>query len=274
MATAFLPWRALSGAATEVVPTGGAFLRRPLGNPAETEEMPVDPADRRVVALAGQRHGVVTAAQLADMGLGRHAIAHRVAKGWLRRRHRGVYLVGPLGTPFSDAMAAVLAYGEGALLSHAAAAVLWGLRPPPVRELHVTVAGRDIRNRDRIRAHSVGSMHPADISRHHGIPVTSPARTLLDLAATTPRREMERAADEARVHRLVTDHSLDEQFSRYPAHRGTAALREAIRAEPAFTRSEAERRLLELIRSARLPPPQVNVQIAGSKSISSGPSSS
>ena len=151
--------------------------------------MPVDPADRRVVALAGQRHGVVTAAQLAEMGLGRHAVAHRVAKGWLRRRHRGVYLVGPLETPFSDAMAAVLAYGDGALLSHAAAAVLWGLRPPPVRELHVTVAGRDIRSRDRIRAHSVADLHPADSTPPPRHPRHLAARALLDLAATaTPSR--------------------------------------------------------------------------------------
>ena len=125
-------------------------------------------------------------------------------------------------------MAAVLAYGEGALLSHAAAAVLWGLRPPPVRELHVTVAGRDVRSRDGIRAHSVGYLHPADTSRHHGIPVTSLARTLLDLAATAHRRELDRATNEARVLHHLTDHSLNEQFGRYPAHRGTRALRQAI----------------------------------------------
>ena len=223
--------------------------------------MPVDPADRRVAALAGQRHGVVTAKQLAEIGLGRHAIAHRVAKGWLRRRHRGVYLVGPLETPFSDAMAAVLAYGEGALLSHAAAAVLWDLGPPPVRELHVTVAGRDVRSRDRIRAHSVAHLHPADSTRHHGIPTTEPARTLLDLAATASPRELDRAVNEARILHRVSDHSLDEQFDRYPAHRGTRALRQAIHTEPKLTRSEAEQRLLELIRAARLPEPETNVRV-------------
>ena len=225
--------------------------------------MPVDPPDHLVVARAARQQGVVTSTQLAKAGLSRHAIAHRVANGWLRRRHRGVYLVGPLETPFSRAMAAVLAYGNGALLSHYPAAVLWGIRPPSGHVLHVTVAGRDVRSRDGIRAHSVSYLHPADAIRHHGIPTTSPARILLDLAATAPRRELDRAVNEARVHRLVTDLSLDEQFSRYPTHRGTRGFRRAIRTDPAFTRSEAERRLLELIRAARLPEPEVNVRIAG-----------
>ena len=220
-------------------------------------------ADRAVQSVARRQHGVIGSAQLTVAGLSGDAIAHRVAKGWLRRRHRGVYLVGPLETPFSDAMAAVLAYGDGALLSHYPAAVLWGMRPPPAPDPHITVAGRDVRSRDGIRAHSVGYLHPSDATHHHDIPTTSPARTLLDLAASAPRGELDRATDEGRVHRLVTDRSLDEQFSRYPTHRGTAALREAIRKDPALTRSEAERRLLELIRAARLPEPEVNVQIGG-----------
>src|SRR3954449_13503825 len=116
--------------------------------------MPVDRPDRLVVALARRQHGVVTAAELSTAGLGRHAVAHRVEKGWLRRLHRGVYLVGPLETPLSRAMAAVRAYGDGALLSHGAAAVLLGLRPPPFTTLHVTVVGRDVRSRDEIQAHS------------------------------------------------------------------------------------------------------------------------
>jgi very-short-patch-repair endonuclease len=99
------------------------------------------------------------------------------------------------------------------------------------------------------------------MTRRHGVAITSPARTLLDLAIHQSAHDLARAADEARVHRLVTDRSLDEQFSRYPTHRGAAALKESIHVEPALTRSEAERRLLELIRAAKLPEPETNARL-------------
>jgi very-short-patch-repair endonuclease len=217
--------------------------------------------DRQINALAGRQHGVIATRQLAAAGVSRDAIRHRVSQGWLKRWHRGVYLVGPLETPWSRAMAAVLAYGGGALLSHHPSGVLWTLRPPPAKTLHVTVVGRDARGRDGIRVHRVRHLHQADVTRRLGIPVTSPARTLLDVAADGPQRDVDRAVDEARVHRLVTDHSLDEQCSRYPSHRGVPALRRAMNTEPRLTRSEAERRLLELIRVARLPEPRTNVRI-------------
>ncbi len=216
-------------------------------------------AGRVIVAVAASQHGAVTSMQLFARGVTRDELRHRVGQGWLRRRHRGVYLVGPLETPFSLAMAAVLAYGDGALLSHHSAAVVCGIRPPPAEPLHVTVA-RDVRSRDGIRVHRA-TLHPADVTRRHGIPVTSPERTLLDLAAT--ERDVDRALNEARILRLVSDPSLDEQFSRYPRHRGAAALKDAAHAAPGFTRSEAERRALRLIRRARLPEPETNVRLHG-----------
>jgi very-short-patch-repair endonuclease len=225
--------------------------------------MPVDSPDRRVVALAAAQHGVATTALLREAGLSRHAVAHRVARGWLRRLHHGVYLVGALEGPWSRAMAAVLAYGDGALLSHQPAAVLWGSHPPPAGAMHVTVVARDARGRDGIRAHTVARLHPADTTHRLGIPVTSAARTLVDLATQATQRDLSRAVDEARVLRLVTDHSLNEQLRRYPAHRGTCALKNAITSEPRLTRSEAERRLLELIRAAHLSEPQTNAALAG-----------
>src|SRR4051794_1570096 len=227
-----------------------------------TVEMALDRADRRVMAAAARRHGVITAAQLRRAGLSRDAIAGRVRRGWLRRLHRGVYLVGPLEAPLTRPMAAVAAYGDGAVLSHSSAAALWGLVAADAGPIHISVDGRWAHPRGGISVHRT-HLHPADITRHQEIPVTSPARTLLDLATQTTQRDLDRAVNEARVLRLVSDLSLNEQFSRYPRHRGTAALREATRAEPALTRSEAERRLLELIRAAGLPPPETNVRIAG-----------
>ena len=161
------------------------------------------------------------------------------------------------------AMAAVLSIGEGALLSHYPAAVLWGLRPPPARAIHVTVSGRNALGPKSVHLHRIKHLHPGDARSRHRIPTTSPARTLLDLAAHAPQRDLDRAVNEARVTKLVSDTSLNEQFSRYPHHRGKAALRQALRIEPAFTRREAERRLLELIRQARLPPPQTNQHVNG-----------
>jgi very-short-patch-repair endonuclease len=215
-----------------------------------------------VLSLAGRQEGAISWPQLRQAGASEGWIRHRLRTGWLRRAHRGAYLVGPLVTSNSHAMAAVLALGGGALLSHDPAAGLWGFRPARVGPIEVTVPARKTRGRDGIRVHR-SVLHPADITRHHGIPVTSPARTLLDLATQVTQRELDRATEEAQVQRRVTPHSLTEQFKRYPRHRGTAALKRAIRADPKLTRSEAERLALQLIHAARLPEPETNARIGG-----------
>jgi very-short-patch-repair endonuclease len=217
--------------------------------------------DPLILALAARQHGAVAARQLWAAGVSRAEVRQRVSTGWLVRRYRGVYLVGPLRTPLTEPMAAVLALPTGALLSHDPAAVLWALRPATREPMHVTVTARDARGPAGITVHSVKSLHPTDRTTRDGIPVTSPARTLLDLATQVSAKHLSRATDEARVHHLVTDHSLNEQFQRYPHHRGTAALRNAIQTEPALTRSEAERRFLELTRAARLPAPETNARL-------------
>jgi very-short-patch-repair endonuclease len=172
-----------------------------------------------------------------------------------------VFSVGPLDAPHADLMAAVLAVGDGALASHESAGRLWSIRPRSADPTEVTVVGRDARGPQAVRVHRVRQLHPADATRHEGVPVTSPARTLLDLAAILPPKELARAIDEAMVNRLVTAHSLNEQFSRYPRHRGVTSLKQATTTQPAHTRSEAERRLLELIRAARLPEPRTNARV-------------
>jgi very-short-patch-repair endonuclease len=128
--------------------------------------------------------------------------------------------------------------------------------------MHVTVA-RCVRGPKGILVHTIRALHPSDARSRHGIPTTSPARTLLDLAAQATQRDLDRAVNEARVTKLASDSSLNEQFSRYPHHRGTAALKRALKHTPAFTRSEAEQRLRELIRKARLPLPVTNTHVDG-----------
>ena len=215
-----------------------------------------------MLVVAARQHGAVTLVQLLEAGLGRHRVAHLVGRGWLRRRHYGVYIVGPLETPLTHAMAAVLAYSPRGILSHHSAAVLWGVSPPPFRAIHVTLATDfGVHSRNGVHAHRCRDLDPADATRRDGIPVTSPARTLQDIAAHLPRRDLARAVEEAQIRRLVTESSLREQLGRHPRHRGTRALRWAIRSDPALTRSEAERRFLELIRRAGLPEPRANVRV-------------
>jgi len=133
-----------------------------------------------VFAAARRQHGVVSTTQLLAAGWDKDAIARRVASGYLRRLHHGVYLVGPLQSPHARAMAAVLA--TDGIVSSYPAAVLWDWRPPREGPMHVIAAGR---SRPGITVHHT-TLHPTDITRRHGIPTTSAARTLLDLAATDP----------------------------------------------------------------------------------------
>jgi very-short-patch-repair endonuclease/predicted transcriptional regulator of viral defense system len=220
-------------------------------------------ADRETVALARNQHGAITFGQLVELGHSRASIRHRVASGWLRRIHTGVYLVGAVESPLARSMAAVLALGDGALLSHYSAAALWGLRRSPAQRMDVLVVARNAVGPKAVQVHKIGALHPSDARSRHGIPTTSPARTLLDLATQAPQRDLDRAVNEARVTKLVSDTSLNEQFSRYPHHRGRAALKRALQLEPAFTRSKGERLLLALVRKARLPNPVTNTELHG-----------
>ena len=195
------------------------------------------PSDRAIVALAARQHGVVTTAQLVEAGIGRRAIARRVGRGWLISRFRGVYQVGPVAGRFAREMAAVLFCGDGAALSHQTAASIWGFgRHDDV--VHVTVT-RDVRSRPGVRVHRTLSLNAAV---QNGLPLTRPAQTLKDLKRTLTRAEYERAAEQAAMLGLVIpDVSLD----------------------AGFTRSEAERRLRDLIRAAGLPRPRMNARVAG-----------
>ena len=205
------------------------------------------------MALARRQHGVVTVAQLLEAGYTRSAVSHRVRRGWLVPLFRGVYQVGPVRAQCGLEMAAVLA--TGGVLSHHSAAKVWGIRPHN-GDLHVTVTGRDQRPRPGLRIHRSLSLNAAV---QDGLPLTTAARTLHDLAAHLPQHELDRAVEQAQILRLTTRAEIANTMPR----RARRALAAALRPEPALTRSEAERRLLALIRQARLPRPQTNVVVNG-----------
>jgi very-short-patch-repair endonuclease len=220
-----------------------------------------DPAVARVAAA---QYGVVTRGQLVAAGLGRGAIGHRIKRGRLHRVHRGVYLLGhAVPPPLAREMAAVLAVGDQAVLSHHSAGSLWGLRPAASGDLDVTVVGRNAGRRRRIRLHVVRRLDSREIRRFQRLPVTAPARTLLDLAEVLSLRELERAVEEAQVRNPVRHHELRTQLELSPGRHGAAPLAALLDRDvrPSLTRSEAERRLLDLLRAAELPPSRVNSHV-------------
>jgi very-short-patch-repair endonuclease len=220
--------------------------------------------DRAVMELAARRHGVVTLADLAAAGLGRGAVARRVAEGRLQRLHRGVYLVGPLPGTRTREIAAVLACGGTAVLSHRSAAALWGMAPPWQGDVDVTVVGAQPR-RPGVRVHRARRRDPEDVARRDGVRLTAPGRTLLDVATVLDRRNLARALEEAQVQRLVTRTGLETLLDRSRGHHGAVFLGAALGRchEPALTRSEAEARMLALTRAAQLPQPKTNVRVHG-----------
>jgi len=129
----------------------------------------------------------------------------------------------------------------------------------------VTVVRRRCRSRDGIRVHRVETLIPADRAHKRGIPVTSPARTVIDFAATTGREEAERAIAEAFALQLTSERRMLAAIERAPGHAGVAVMRSILSQPggPSRTRSGGERAMLRLIRAARLPAPRTNYPVAG-----------
>jgi very-short-patch-repair endonuclease len=221
--------------------------------------------EREIGALAARQRGVVTRAQLLEAGVGASAITRRLRSGLLRQIHRGVYVVGPLEPPEAREMAAVLACGPGALLSHFTAASYWGLTRPVRgnRPCDVgVVSARRIR-RPGIRVRRLVRFDASDRAELRGIPVTAPGRTVVDLASVLDGRELEQAVARAEREGLVTLEGLSSLLVRHRGRPGIPLMRALLEAGqvPALARSEAEERLLCLIRDARLPVPETNVPV-------------
>jgi very-short-patch-repair endonuclease len=218
--------------------------------------------DHRIAALAEDQHGLVTAAQLRLAGVSSSSISRRLEAGRLHRIHRGVYAVGHCApNPDARLHAAVLAVGGDAVLSHVSAAGLWGLLRAALldasRPTDVTTT-RNLGQRRGIRVHRTPTLPRRDTTRQRGIPVTTPARTLVDLAGVAPASWLRRAVREAEVLRLVDIAQLGAATA---GRRGAARLRELVSDGPAPTRSELEDRTLDLMRRHGLPRPLVNATV-------------
>jgi predicted transcriptional regulator of viral defense system len=216
------------------------------------------PLDKRLAELALGQWGVVSLAQLRALGLSQDAVQRRARAGRLRRMHRGVYAIGGATLPREGRwLAAVMASGEGAVLSHVSAAVHWNLLryDAPRPEITAPVSRHRVPG---IRLHRSRCLDAQDTTHHEGIPVTTVHRTLLDIAAEAPEHHLERALAQAERLQLYDHTAIQDAIARANGHRGTGRLIKAIAADPQWTRSELERRMRKLARQHTLPTPMSN----------------
>lgn len=221
-------------------------------------------ADLAMAELASRQHGVVSRSQLLAAGLSPRQVARRMQSGRLHRVHAGVYRVGHVAdSEWVRERAALLACGSGAVLSHRSAAKLWELGFDDRKIVEVTIAGEWARAHAGVAVRTTTALARRDVRRMHGLAATGPARTLLDLGLVVPAERLEQAVAEAYARRLVSESELRAQLNHRFGHRGTRSLRLLLErdAGPALTLSEAERKLLALIRSAGLPEPETNVRV-------------
>jgi predicted transcriptional regulator of viral defense system len=212
--------------------------------------------------VAGRQYGVITSAQLAAAGLDRYGASKRVRTGRLHPLYRGVYAVGH-GRLAQEGrwLAAVLAAGDGAVLSHLAAAVHWKIWRRRWDGIDVLVPGNR-RNRKGFTVHRCRNLHEEDTTTHQGIPITTPARTLVDLAGTLTAHQLANVIHEAAFRDRFDHHATTKAMARANGRR-LAALHAALQAHAsggAGTRSALEDRFLETWSG---PEPRVNTKVHG-----------
>lgn len=226
-------------------------------------QLPTEIFEREMERLARGQYGVVGRGKLLQLGMGRRGIVRRLEQRRLHVVHRGVYVVGVRRISRRGRwMAAVLACGEGAMLSHGSAARLWQLMPPATERVDVTQSGRRAR-RDGIVAHRA-EIPEDERAVVDAIPVTSPFRTVFDLAAVLTLRELERIWHEAEVRGLRDRVSLPMLLERYPGRRGARNLRSLLEdLEPVgFTRNDFEEAFRVLIADRGFRRPRMNADLA------------
>jgi hypothetical protein len=222
-----------------------------------------DPLDATIAAIAVRQNGNITRRQLLKLGLGPDAIAYRLRIARLHRVYPGVYSVGrPARTHYERTSAAVLACGSGALLSHASGAALWGFVRDWPASFDVTVRGD--RRPAGIIVHRSRTLTRQDVRRRYGIPVTSPARTVLDCAPALYREgTLTRTVNNALVTPFLTRSALRDVRERFPTHPGAKLLTPFIDLSDGPTRSAFEDRFLEFCERFGFSRPLVNIFVSG-----------
>jgi very-short-patch-repair endonuclease len=246
-----------------------------LGDMAATErdvpDRSAEVAPRRldgaIADLAARQHGVVARRQLRALGLADSSISHRLTQGRLHPVHRGVFAVGhPLLSREGRWMAAVLACGPRAVLSHASAAALWEMRFNGSRWIDVTIPRTGRALRDDIRLHRPQELPSGEMTVHDRIPVTTAARTILDMAAILKQAHLERLLDQAEIRELTDYPALAALARGHTGHRGAPRLLSTLETHLAGeqrTRSDVEAQFRQLCYDHRLPQPRVNQRVLG-----------
>lgn len=218
----------------------------------------------RLARLAARQHGVVSHAQLVRVGIRGSAVTRRLARGRLHRLHVGVFSVG-LPDPGREGrlVAAVMAAGPGAVVSHVDAAATWALMDAHPGDIHVTTPRRSRAGPQGVRLHRVRRLHPDDVTSIRSIPVTTVARTAVDLTDLLETPGLARVLREADYLRLLDLPAMDAAMARAHGRRRLAGLVAALEIHRPRTvvRSELEHRFLELCRSAGVPEPETNVTL-------------
>jgi very-short-patch-repair endonuclease len=223
----------------------------------------VDNRWRRAARVAARQHGVIPRQQLVQLGVSRREIDVRLADGRLTAIHRGVYLLGPAPLPHSHDMAAVLACAPASYLCRRTAGRRWALLPylPEPSAVQVTVAGHNPGPRPGIELRRVRELAEFETTTWRRIPITTPTRTLLDLAGELGDGDLEQAIAEAFARNLSSHSRLRRLLDDRRGHPGSRRLRSHLSGPLARTRSRTERRLLNEIRRAGLPEPEVNAPV-------------
>jgi uncharacterized protein DUF559 len=216
----------------------------------------------RVAIRAAEEWGVLSLDELRECGLSHDEILGRADRGHLHRRYRTVYAVGHTNLPLEgQLLAAVKACGPGAVLSHFSAAALWDMVSWDGRFPEVTVAGTSTRVHPGIRVHRAGRLDADDVVKHKGIRVTSPARTVADVASILAYRPLRRAVREALARERVNLSQLVEVLNRLGPRPGVRNLARILARGPVPTRSELEDIVLAALLGGGLAKPDVNIPL-------------
>jgi very-short-patch-repair endonuclease len=222
--------------------------------------------DAAIAAIADAQHGILARWQLVALGFSAGAIRNRIANGQLRPLHRGVYAVGHTNlTPNGRRMAAVLACGDDAFLSHNSAARMRGVRYASLSTFDVTVPAGKRKRRPGIRVHETAALHPEDVTLIDGIPVATIPRTLLDLAPILSADKLLNTIEEADRQHLFDLDAIDKAIARTPTRKGVPKLQRVLNAyrPPPFTRSQLEREVHDALAQRALPYHATNQVIHG-----------